>query len=719
MTGKERVKELHRDESGAMMVLALFMALFLVGAMFYILGIGDAVLHRRVMQDGVDAGAFSAAVMGARGMNLVALLNILMAVAVMILLAWKLMELALTAAIFALGVAAAIPFVGAVPGSMIGPTTTARNAIANSYPTVEQIAKNAHKAIDEAFEPIQVAWPILAEVRAVDVMAFQNAYDPPVTAGFVYPPFGPKLPSSAANPFGLPIEEHDDIEPTCDIAGRYVVDFVAGAPFAFLPGWLRNRVTGVVKKPVEAGLKVVKYAVCGVGDDSATIEVEKTTVYPRVDGEEACSSGCRGTTHHTCAGACSTPDSTACGDAVRDLCDYVQEIKGARVPADEAGCSGDRYICETSTTSAFECDPDQRESGGDGWRRVSVAEYERETGLSNVVAECQANVSAAMSACDPGSLTNPDGYAYLRTKSKRVYYQRTNPVTGNCEMEFYDASDLSDREFKYSEEEDPPCGAGDWRAGATDPTHPWPSACNYDIVPPYILSGPAGFPRVDFDHSSPAVPGDSNYAAVCSTLPTEAAARANDAGSNWYVFERSIVPEVYTCMEKTTEELDKDELLDNSLGPADLKVARRVIDEDDAGEKSYLGDEWFQYRGFAVGNHPNDGRWASGERGVRVARGGQATAGGLARGAAVVGRVSYAQAEYFFGEKEDRENFLWKMSWKARLVRFRPPTGDLMTRIETACGDTNSDSRFGRITGAISDVCEAVPKFVAGFLSFH
>jgi hypothetical protein len=108
----------HDDEtlgsgtSGAIMVLGLFMAFFLVGALYFIIGIGNTILFRERMQDAADAAAFSAAVMDARGMNLIALINIIMAAALAILVALRAIQLLCIAGIAIAG-ALAWPTAGA------------------------------------------------------------------------------------------------------------------------------------------------------------------------------------------------------------------------------------------------------------------------------------------------------------------------------------------------------------------------------------------------------------------------------------------------------------------------------------------------------------------------------------------------------------------------------------------------------------------------------
>lgn len=61
------------------MVMGIFMAAMLVGLIYYVWGIGGSLLFRERMQDAADASAFSAAVIHARGMNILVLLNITMA----------------------------------------------------------------------------------------------------------------------------------------------------------------------------------------------------------------------------------------------------------------------------------------------------------------------------------------------------------------------------------------------------------------------------------------------------------------------------------------------------------------------------------------------------------------------------------------------------------------------------------------------------------------
>src|SRR3954464_5565754 len=81
------------DRRGAILVAAVFMAVFLVGCLWYLVGVGDAAIYREKMQDGSDSVAFASAVYHARGMNIIAVLNLVMAAALAVLIAFKVAEL--------------------------------------------------------------------------------------------------------------------------------------------------------------------------------------------------------------------------------------------------------------------------------------------------------------------------------------------------------------------------------------------------------------------------------------------------------------------------------------------------------------------------------------------------------------------------------------------------------------------------------------------------
>jgi len=253
------------------MLISLFMALFLIATLYYILGVGDAVIYRRIMQDGADAGAHAASVMGAKGMNLHVLLNVVMAVTAGILLVIRSVEVLLEIVLGVLyGLAATLIFAPkAVP--LIAVLTPVESTVERVGDTVEQFVRVAHDALDAAHHAVQHGYPLLAQARAVDAMAFQEAYDPPVVGGFVVPLLGPRLPNGGR---GLPVEK-DDIGTLCDRAADGLGNRLSNVS-SKVPRWLLKFLGGVVSKALRLG----KRRTCADG----VVESPRRVIENRADG---------------------------------------------------------------------------------------------------------------------------------------------------------------------------------------------------------------------------------------------------------------------------------------------------------------------------------------------------------------------------------------------------------------------------------------------------
>jgi hypothetical protein len=78
-------RELRGDQQGAILVIGLFAAIFIVGVLYYLLGFGQALRHGERMQDAADSVTFATSVMHARAMNLMALLNMVKLAVVVVL----------------------------------------------------------------------------------------------------------------------------------------------------------------------------------------------------------------------------------------------------------------------------------------------------------------------------------------------------------------------------------------------------------------------------------------------------------------------------------------------------------------------------------------------------------------------------------------------------------------------------------------------------------
>jgi hypothetical protein len=85
----QREPRIQADESGAIMVVGIVMGAFLVGALWHVASIGDAIIWRERAQDAADTAAFEAAVWNARGMNTLVLINIIMSLVMAVLVLWR------------------------------------------------------------------------------------------------------------------------------------------------------------------------------------------------------------------------------------------------------------------------------------------------------------------------------------------------------------------------------------------------------------------------------------------------------------------------------------------------------------------------------------------------------------------------------------------------------------------------------------------------------
>jgi len=81
------------DDRGVIMVAGVFFSLLLIGLCWFIFGIGNAIAYRENLQNAADSAAFAAAVYDARGMNLLAMINIIMGVVLATLVVAKFIEI--------------------------------------------------------------------------------------------------------------------------------------------------------------------------------------------------------------------------------------------------------------------------------------------------------------------------------------------------------------------------------------------------------------------------------------------------------------------------------------------------------------------------------------------------------------------------------------------------------------------------------------------------
>jgi hypothetical protein len=217
-----RLRDVRGDQQGAIMVLGIFMCSCIVGLLWYIAGIGDAIVYRERMQEAADAVAFSGATLHARGMNLIVLLNLLMAVILAVRVALKMLILVLGIATVFFTALAVVPFMewaGAVAYATGQGATQLQNILSDIDPLID----DALVALHEVEEVLVHVVPIGASAGAIQV---GEKYKPPVDipAGTDFDEFGA----------GLPLTDGTE-DMLCRKAGEAVAT-VIGWPLSIIPG---------------------------------------------------------------------------------------------------------------------------------------------------------------------------------------------------------------------------------------------------------------------------------------------------------------------------------------------------------------------------------------------------------------------------------------------------------------------------------------------------
>ena len=640
-----RKRDLVRSEGGAMMLICVFMAIFMVGGLVYMSAVGDAILFRERMQDASDAGAFAGSVVNARGMNFIVFLNVLMAIVVSIILALKTLVALLHSVLVVLTV---------IPGAQgaIKPVQSLANNIKKVADKVEKPAKTIVKISSGAQKVVRVGWPAAAQGRAIYTMTTRGAFKPPAKFGFIWPIYKK-----------LPVEEHEFKE-TCD-RGAGLVRHYVDQVLSFLDGIpLINKIKDLVVGAVGAVAKTVASFYCD-GDVDASHEIERKVwqPFPYNDEEKSC--------HFMCG---FTQDS---GEYARhELCESHCG------PATEPACPGDilLQVCIDSRRSYPE------PAGG---LEASEGDY-ASSGCSDAPdpAACRERVVQAGLACGPFKKF----YTYLALD--RYILQGEN-LTGRCVTYVPTEDELAEWELlngKVMVRKENPCGPMEnWNPLNNDPFR---SFCN--LGPMQLVTSLSSCPRN-------ALPIDE-VVDMLKRGDTDTARFKEHAK-----LYPGVPTEIYDCPEKVKRKIPvelsgdtwgtpKDEEgnpielpggAGADAGSDDWKPPMRVK------EDTALGDQAFQIRAFLVGADPRRGSVASLKK-ILYAE--NARSSGLQRTAQTLGNFSIAQSEYFWnGEAEGEEGdgvakwdemdgavvegrghieWMWDIRWRARLRMVHFPSGD-------------------------------------------
>ncbi len=226
--GPRRPHRAIADERGAIIVMGVFMCIFLVGGLWYIAGVGDAIVYRERMQEASDAVAFSTAVLEARGMNILVLINLLMAAILGVLVALNLAifaVLATAAVLFGIGTAlewfggAGTPFLVASGDLTLFEKETLQPLHDN---VVKPLVTDALEALHDVEQGIPTAVPPVAQAAAFEINALYGpTVNPYVSTATIFmsggaPVAGVRLPVKPGTTHTLCMKSFDAVKGALD-----------------------------------------------------------------------------------------------------------------------------------------------------------------------------------------------------------------------------------------------------------------------------------------------------------------------------------------------------------------------------------------------------------------------------------------------------------------------------------------------------------------------
>lgn len=227
-TGPQRLLS---DRRGAIVVVAVFMSMFLVGCLWYLIGIGETALYRERLDAASDASAFTGAVYHARGMNMVAMLNLIIAASLAIIVIAKTLKFVIgivyKAALFSCSLAVK------TGTNDNGSCATAQDAgsklqlLSTVIDKVEAAGDGLLASLSTAQREIAVVTPWVAATESTNTAA---KYEPIVKGGVAVSVA--MVPS--ANRLGLPVMD-ENYEVTCNRGGVIAPELIQSMiPQAFL-----------------------------------------------------------------------------------------------------------------------------------------------------------------------------------------------------------------------------------------------------------------------------------------------------------------------------------------------------------------------------------------------------------------------------------------------------------------------------------------------------
>jgi hypothetical protein len=388
-----------RDARGAAMVFGVFFAVFLIACVFALYGTIETVLYRQRVQDAADAAAFSAAVVNARGMNLIVLINMTMAVVLSIFVG---LRLAQTVGYVSIGVCLALSSV------TMGASTAAVPPLRSAVKGIETAAKKVKEPIEKILSVLHtlgkatsVIVPIGANVRVIDLVATR------------YDALGVAIPSRLT----LPVVD-DEFAVLCEHAARIAGDLAIAPISPIIPGAVEDALGDVLGTIAKAGSSWF----CGGQGKPPDLNGNQRLRWidlPRFQSQVECE-----------AKAQSSADAQEDETGAEDSCNVARVELLASVPDREGRCRLDEDLCPTDCGSSPRKSCPAAEFGScDAQQSTEIAEHAREL-IGSTTVRCgpdshyQQRLQMARIQCLPeseGGQKGLSGMTWLQRTITREY----------------------------------------------------------------------------------------------------------------------------------------------------------------------------------------------------------------------------------------------------------------------------------------------------------
>jgi hypothetical protein len=270
---RDAFRRLHRDEGGNVLVIYVGAALLLVAMVWAIIGTGERAVQKETIQSSADAAAFSASVIKAKGLNLIAFCNLVMALLLALVMLLRAIKYILIGFATAVTICAAVPvIVNPLEPVCVGIVEPVDQFAYSTYPNLEDKAerfiKAAMKGLSVTERAVAKVTPLLAFVEAYHI-GVDDAYKKNFGKG-----------SLVTVSWPLPIEQLPVKDGTCQDLATNAVQYIRDiseliikkvTDLLHLPG----AIAGWFADGVQAVVSPLAGTLCG-GSTTISVDVAET-----------------------------------------------------------------------------------------------------------------------------------------------------------------------------------------------------------------------------------------------------------------------------------------------------------------------------------------------------------------------------------------------------------------------------------------------------------